>query len=102
MHTVNARALACSPVTTPPPTAPPAPFDTGNQLLSEQPAQLTTVIIDTPAGQRLATTIRTPSATLTVFLLKKDAGTWSAALAAAAGGMSAAGLVVANGTTLGR
>jgi hypothetical protein len=90
-----------APVTTPPPSAPPAPFDTGNQLLSEQPAQLSTAIIDTPAGQRLATTIRTTSTTTTVLLAKKDADSWAAVLAKAAGGMSAAGLVVANGTTLG-
>jgi hypothetical protein len=88
-------------VTTPPPTAPPAPFDTGNQLLSEQPAQLSTAIIDTPAGQRLATTIRTTSATLTVLLAGKDARAWAVALTRAAESMSAAGLVVANGGTLG-
>ena len=35
------------------------PFDTGNQLLSEQPSQLTTQLMDTPAGQRLVLTIRT-------------------------------------------
>jgi hypothetical protein len=83
-----------------PPQPPPPPFDTGNLLLAEQPAQLTTAVIQTPGGQRLATTIRTPSATLTVFLAKKDADSWAAALATGAGGLSVAGLVVANGATL--
>lgn len=85
-----------SPVTTPVPP-PPAPFDTGNQLLGEQPAQLVPAVIDTPAGQRLALTVRTPSATVTVFLAGKDARTWAAALTTAAEGMSVSGLVVANG-----
>ena len=100
MHTVNARALACSPVTTPPTPAPTA-FDTGNPLLSEQPAQLTTALIQTPAGQRLATTIRTPSSTVTVFLACVDARAWAAKLTADSGAMSVTGLVVANGSTLG-
>ena len=42
------------------PQAPP-PFDAGNPLLSEQPAQLVTAVMATPAGQRLVLTIRTPS-----------------------------------------
>lgn len=81
----------------PPGTPGVTPFDTGNMLLAQQPAQLLTTVIDTPAGQRLATTIRTPSTTLTVMLAGPDAKTWAAAFAKAADSMSAAGLIVANG-----
>jgi hypothetical protein len=42
-----------------PPQVP--PVDPGNQLLSEVPALLTTAIVNTPQGQRLAATIRTAS-----------------------------------------
>lgn len=83
------------------PTPPVTPFDTGNTLLAEQPAQLLTTVIGTPAGQRLFVTVRTPSATQTVLLKGPDARTWAAALTKAADSMSASGLVVANGTVLG-
>ena len=83
---------------TPPPAAPQqTPFDLGNTLLAEQPAQMFTTVIPTPAGQRLALTIRTPSATLTVFLAGQDAKTWAANLSKAAAPMSGAGLVAAGG-----
>lgn len=72
--------------------------DTGNQLLREVAAQLTTDVIDTPVGQRLVMTVRTTSATLTVFLGGKDAKTWAAQLSGAADMMSSAGLVVARGS----
>lgn len=92
-----------SPVTTTAPPAPPAPFDTSNTLLGEQPAQLTTAIVTAPTGQqRLALTVRTPSATVTVFLAGQDARAWAARLTTDAGAMSVAGLVVANGTVPGR
>ena len=45
-----------------------APVDTGNGLLSEVPAQVTTALMQTPHGQRLALTVRTASTTLTVLL----------------------------------
>jgi hypothetical protein len=80
---------------TPPPPA--APFDTANSLLGEQPAQLVTALVATPAGQRLALTVRTPSATVTVFLAGQDARAWAARLTRDADGMSVSGLVVANG-----
>ena len=73
------------------------PFDAGNQLLGEQPAQFTTAKLPTPLGERLAVTIRTPSATVTVFLNGKDAKAWSAQFARDASAMSAAGLVVPGG-----
>lgn len=82
-------------VTTP---APPAPFDAGNPLLGEQPAQLATALVQTPAGQRLAVTVRTPSATVTVFLAGADARAWAARLTTDSGAMSVTGLVIANGT----
>ena len=47
---------------------PQQPFDAGNPLLGEQPAILLTSLVNTLQGQRLAATIRTPSATVTVFL----------------------------------
>lgn len=80
---------------------PPAtPFDAGNALLAEQPAQLITAVVQAPAGQRLALTVRTPSATVTVFLAGKDAKAWAARLTQDSGAMSESGLVVAAGTTL--
>jgi hypothetical protein len=79
-------------------TAPqPAPLDTGNQLLAETPATLTTALVETPKGQRLALTIRTASATLTVFLGRADGETWARNIKGTAGQMSSAGLIVANG-----
>jgi hypothetical protein len=79
-------------MTTPQPAM---PFDQGNPLLGETPAQMTTVLIDTPAGQRMALTIRTPSTTVTVLLAGKDAQEWAATLTRAADTMSASGLIVA-------
>jgi hypothetical protein len=77
-------------------TTPPPPVDPGNQLLAETPAQLSTSLVDTPKGQRLAMTVRTPSATVTVFLDGADAKAWAGQLSGAAAGMSAAGLVAAG------
>jgi hypothetical protein len=77
------------------PQQPAPPFDPGNQLLGEQPAQCTTALIPTAVGQRLALTIRTPSATLTVFLGKDDAITWAGNLRNTAKQMSGSGLIVA-------
>ena len=75
------------------PVAPP-PLDTGNQLLGETPANLTTAVVNTPAGQRMALTVRTASTTLTLFLAKDDAGIWGEQIKAAASGMS--GLILAG------
>ncbi len=74
------------------------PVDAGNQLLAEGPAQLTTSLVTTPHGQRLALTIRTTSTTLTVLLSGTDAKTWAAQMTRDSALMSGAGLVVANGT----
>jgi hypothetical protein len=59
------------------------------------------VVIDTPAGQRCAVTVRTASATQTVFLQGQDAKNWAANFTRAAAAMSSSGLVVASGTALG-
>jgi hypothetical protein len=81
-------------------TVPPAPtpYDTGNPLLAEQPAWFGCGLVDTPAGQRLALTTRTPTTTLTVLLAGKDARDWAKQLTQAADAMSVTGLVVAGGT----
>ena len=73
------------------------PVDTGNPLLSETPAALSTALVQTPQGQRLALTIRTASTTLTVLLGAMDARTWAGQFKAVADQMSASGLIVTNG-----
>jgi hypothetical protein len=82
------------------PAQQPPPFDAGNPLLGEVPAQLTTTLMETAAGQRLALTIRTPSTTVTVLLQSGDARAWASALTRAADSMSAAGLIVAGAGAL--
>ena len=79
------------------PAQSPQPFDASNGLLGETPAQLTTALMQTPTGQRMALTIRTPSTTLTVLLQGADAKSWAATLTGAASQMSVSGLVIANG-----
>ena len=79
----------------------PVPVDTGNGLLSEVPAQITTALMQTPHGQRLALTIRTASTTLTVLLGAADARSWGKHITSAADQMSAAGLIVAGPGTNG-
>lgn len=74
------------------------PVDPGNTLLAQSPSALFTTLIDTPAGQRLALTIRTSSATLTVLLEQPDAKAWAGNLTSKASEMSGSGLVVANGS----
>jgi hypothetical protein len=75
------------------PAAP--PVDPGNQLLAETPAQLSTALVDTPAGQRMALTVRTASTTPTVLLNGADSKEWAANLSGAAAKMSGSGLVAA-------
>jgi hypothetical protein len=80
-------------MSTPNGRAPAAPvFDTGNQLLTDGPAQLVTAPIPTPAGQRLALTVRTGSTTVTVFLTKADVANWRDQLATEHGKMN--GLII--------
>jgi hypothetical protein len=71
--------------------------DPGNALLSETPAQLTLTIATGPLGQRIVMTIRTSSATLTVFLNGADAKVWAAQLDNTAKQISGGGLIAANG-----
>ena len=52
--------------------------------------------MDTPAGKRLAVTIRTASATVTVFLQGADAKTWAAQLTREASAISGSGPTVAG------
>ena len=73
------------------------PFDAGNTLLGESPAQITTALLDTPAGQRLVLTVRTPSTTVTVLLNKEDGQSWGRSVLATVNQMSGAGLFVAPG-----
>jgi hypothetical protein len=65
-----------------------APFDMGNRLVSEVPAELTTALVNTPGGQRMALTLRTTSATVTVFLTKDVGEVWRDQIAAALSSMS--------------
>jgi hypothetical protein len=74
-------------------------LDEGNKLLMELPAQLTTDVIGTPGGQRLAMTVRTPTTTLTVFLRGSDAKKWAHQLTVESSVMSDTGLVTANGAS---
>jgi hypothetical protein len=81
-------------------TAPQPPevlVDQANPLLGETPARLAAGLLETPHGQRLALTVRTPSTTLTVLLNNADAKTWAQLISQAAAQMSASGLIVANG-----
>jgi hypothetical protein len=70
--------------------------DLGNALLGETPATLFLTLLPSPAGQRLALTIRTSSTTLTVLLAQPDAQAWLRSLTESVGKMSAAGLFVAG------
>jgi len=57
-------------------------MDVGNELLQPSPAAISTGIITTTQGRRGALTIRTASATMTVFLLPQDCDSWSEIIAA--------------------
>lgn len=50
-----------------------AAWDPANSLLQETQAQITAEAMDTPNGPRLVLTVRTSSATQTVFLAKGNA-----------------------------
>lgn len=70
-------------------------FDAGNQLLSIVPCQLTVSPQQTPAGQRLAATIRTVDTTLTLFLAADEVDNWMAALKSGRAQMN--GLILPGG-----
>jgi hypothetical protein len=79
-------------MTTPNPQPP--PFDTGNGLLGETPAQLSAALMDTPAGQRMVLTVRTASTTLSVLLARDDVRDWAQLIKSVGDQMS--GLIVAG------
>jgi hypothetical protein len=60
----------------------PIPYDPGNALLGPQPAEMTLSLVNTPAGQQMAMTIRTSTTTLTVFLAKDSGEQWRDQLSA--------------------
>lgn len=70
------------------------PIDTANALLGETPSALTVAMTDTPGGQRLILTVRTPSTTLSVLLNRDDANSWADLIKQQAGQMS--GLILAG------
>lgn len=71
------------------------PIDPGNAILNEGPAIMMATPVNTAAGQRLALTIRTPQVTLTILLMKDDAGKWRDTMTEGIGKMS--GLILTNG-----
>lgn len=69
------------------------PYDAGNPLLAGVQAQLSTGVVPTSDGNKLAVTVRTASTTLTVFLGRDEARGWAGVLLAGAdqvGGLIAA------------
>lgn len=70
------------------------PVDLGNDLLSIVPQNLTVSVQETPAGQRLAVTIRTVDTTLTLFLAKDEIDAWMRVLGAGKAGMT--GLILGS------
>lgn len=64
------------------------PLDPANQLLAPGPSQLATGVVTTPEGQRMVLTVRTGSATVTVFLARDDALAWAENIRSTAVGMS--------------
>lgn len=72
------------------------PVDTGNPILNEGPAVFQCTPVNTGGGQRLAVTVRTPTTTLTILLMKDDAKNWRDTMSEGIGKMS--GLIVANGS----
>lgn len=72
------------------------PIDQGNPILNEGPAVFQCTPVTTAGGQRLAMTIRTPTTTMTILLMKDDASSWRDTLTEGIGKMS--GLILANGS----
>lgn len=72
------------------------PVDPGNPILNEGPAVFMATPVNTQGGQRLAVTIRTPTTTITILLIKDDAKSWRDTFTEGIGKMS--GLIIANGS----
>jgi hypothetical protein len=70
-------------------------FDRDNPFLQEIPAQCVTDVVQTPGGQRMVLTIRTPGTTVTVFLMRDDAEKWRDQISATIARMN--GLIVPGG-----
>jgi hypothetical protein len=83
-------------------TPQPAPFDPGNPYLGETPTHVTYAVVDTPGGQRLAITFRTPSTTFTVFADKANGQSWHRMMGQQLDRMSSIQVVPASGLPLGR
>jgi hypothetical protein len=62
--------------------------DAGNQFLGEYPAELVTGKVQGPQGERLAMTIRSGPATVTVMLGRDAAMAWAAQLEAGAASLT--------------
>lgn len=77
-----------APTTEQPPAAQLPPFDPTNPHLNEAPASLTTAVVQTTAGPRLAMTVRHPAGSVTVFLQRDDALNWGQQLHQSASQMS--------------
>jgi hypothetical protein len=71
------------------------PIDPSNPILNEGPAVIMATPVNTAAGQRLALTIRTPTTTITILLMKDDASRWRDTVSEGISKMN--GLIVANG-----
>lgn len=85
------------PAATPDPAARPL-VDPGNQFLAEYPAELVTGKVNGPTGERLAMTLRSGPATVTVLLNRDAAKAWAAQLDAGADSLTT--LVIPQGVTL--
>jgi len=75
-------------------------MDAGNPYIAEYPGAMTLGKLMTPAGDRLALTIRCGPATVTVLLPREAAKQWAAQINQAADNMSR--LIVPNGVVIGK
>lgn len=65
-----------------------AKHDPANHLLSETDAEIEAEAVNTPNGMRVMVTIRTSSATVTIFLRKGNAIAYAAKLNSCAGSIA--------------
>lgn len=70
-------------------------WDMAQPFRGEVPAQLTTDVVDTAAGQRAGLSVRVPNTTVTVLLVKDDLDTWIEQLVKLRGRMN--GLIIPTG-----
>jgi hypothetical protein len=74
------------------------PFDPANPYLQPVPVMVTMVVVDTPQGQRLGLTFRTPDATFTVFTDKQTGQQWHSMMGSHLEQMTSLTLAPANAT----